>query len=768
MYYNGGENKLYPSIIFKGLHTFLKNNWIILIICFGLIFIVSIPVVKGESAELSLTSGDAIWYDLTVDELGLIIVNSRTDGLFDCVNLYLYDPNGDEVAKYESGSLVSKASITYAATTTGTYRVKLYLKSADNTRNISTTSSYPLSILPHNKRTTTDVIRGDAIWYDLTVSEPGVFGINSWTDGSFDCINLYLYDPNGDEVAKYEVGSLVSKASITYAATTTGTYRVKSYLESADTTRNISTSSSYPLSLLPHNKRTTTDVIRGDAIWYDLTVSEPGAFGINSWTNGSFDCVYLYLYNPNGDEVAKYEVGSLVSKASITYAAMTTGTYRVKSYLESADTARNISTSSLYPLSLLPHYKKTTTDLIRGDMILYDLTVSEPGVFGINSWTDGSFDCVNLYLYDPKGDEVAKYEAGSLVSKASITYAATTTGNYLVRSSLESSDATRNISTSSPYPLVVRNSSDNFPNATGTSTDGSQIPPTPKPSLPVFPIAVSAGVTAMVGIAAATAPGNSALNGLGYHWRKIDELINEFLKTIGEIIYKKFEHTKKFKSFLKTFAKLWAKFFSIDMILKWSENNDIKVERHVEINRLILAGGILFVAFSLEAYRENHISEFGINPVLFLVSLAFFAMLAEIGHDFAIKVSHNSLGGKSIFEISFFGAIVTIISGLFGFIITAVGGTRISNIIDNSFKEAIAASSGAIFNLTIGFFLLLFSNYSPGFEWLVFTGAMPNLAYATFSLFPIYPFEGREIIKGNSILWGILFFLSLMFYLLIL
>ncbi|MBC2707118.1 MAG: hypothetical protein HF975_11195 [ANME-2 cluster archaeon] len=767
MYYNGGENQPFPNTIFKRLHTFLKNNWIILIICFGLFFILSIPVVKGESAELSLSGGDAIWYDLTVDEPGLIIINSRTDGLSDCVNLYLYDPNGDEVATYEVSSLVSKASIRYNAVTTGTYKVKSYLKSADNTRNISTTSSYPLSLFPHNKRTTTDVIRGDAIWYDLTVSEPGVFGINSWTDGSSDCVNLYLYDPNGDEVATYEVSSLVSKASVTFAATITGNYRVKSYLKSADTARNISTTSSYPLSLLPHDKRTTTDVIRGDAIWYDLTVNEPGVFGINSWTDGSSDCVNLYLYDPNGDAVATYEVSSLLSKASVTYFATTTGNYRVKSSLESGDTARNISTSSPYPLSLLPHNKKTTTDVIKGDVIFYDLTVSEPGVFGINSWTDGSSDCVNLYLNDPNGNEVATYKVSSLLSKASITYAATTTGTYLVISSLESSYDARNISTSSPYPLVVRNKSDISPNATRASTDSPQIPPTPKPSLPVFPIAVSAGVTAMVGIAAAI-PGNPALNCLSYHWRKIDELINGFLRAIGGKIYKKFEHTNKFKCLLNTLAKLWAKLFSVDMMQKWSQNNEIKVERHIEIIRLILAGGILFLAFSLEACRETHISEFGIKPLLFIVSLAFFAMLAEIGHDFAIKISHNSLGGKSIFKISFFGAIVTIISGWFGFVITAAGGTRISNLIDNSFKEAIAASSGAIFNLTMGFFLLLFSNYFPDFKWLVFTGAMPNLAYATFSLFPIYPFEGRDIIKGNCILWGILFFLSLMFYLLIL
>jgi len=269
----------------------------------------------------------------------------------------------------------------------------------------------------------------------------------------------------------------------------------------------------------------------------------------------------------------------------------------------------------------------------------------------------------------------------------------------------------------------------------------------------VFPIAVSAVVTVMVGTAAAKPSGSFALNGLSNRWRKIDGLINDILKKFGRIIYKEFEHTKKFEKLMKTLAKLWAKFFYIDI---------------VEIIRLILAGGILFLAFSLEAYRETHISEFGINPLLFIASLAFFAMLAEIGHDFAIRISHNSLGGKSIFEISFFGAIVTIISGWFGFVITAAGGTRISNRIDNSFKEAIAASSGAIFNLTMGFFLLLFSNYSPDFKWLVFTGAMPNLACATFSLFPIYPFEGREIIDGNLILWGILFFLSLMFYLLIL
>jgi len=200
-----------------------------------------------------------------------------------------------------------------------------------------------------------NIEEGDALWYDLTVSEAGVLGVNVWTNGTSenDNIYLYLYDPTGSEVI-YDSGSY-NKASITYASSTTGTFKIKIYLDDAagGGTREISVSSPLLLSALPHNKETSIDIAEGDAIWYGLTVNNIGTFGVNAWSDGTpeNDDIYLYLYDPTGSEVI-YDSGSY-NKASITYTSSTTGTFKIKIYLDDAagSGTRKISVSS--PIQLL-------------------------------------------------------------------------------------------------------------------------------------------------------------------------------------------------------------------------------------------------------------------------------------------------------------------------------------------------------------------------------------------------------------------------------
>jgi hypothetical protein len=222
-----------------------------------------------------------------------------------------------------------------------------------------------ISVVSADELQFSNIEEGDAVWCDLTVSETGVVGVNTWTDGSSenDDIYLYLYDPTGTQVAS-NIGRY-DQASITYTVTKTGTYRVKSHLVDAygGGTRTISTSSYLPLSKLPHNIWTATDISEGDAVWCDLTVSETGVVGVNTWTDGSSenDDIYLYLYDPTGTEVAS-NIGRY-DQASITYAVTKTGTYRVKSHLVDAYSGgtRTISTSSSLPLGDFASPASTST-----------------------------------------------------------------------------------------------------------------------------------------------------------------------------------------------------------------------------------------------------------------------------------------------------------------------------------------------------------------------------------------------------------------------
>lgn len=115
--------------------------------------------------------------------------------------------------------------------------------------------SISINVASAAKIQTPNVDQGESLWFDLTVNTPGVVGIDAWTDNKYGRIYLYLYDPTGKQVAENAeaYSPLFGKASLTYNAKTTGTYKVRVYLDewccSAQGT-NVSASSNYPLGLI--------------------------------------------------------------------------------------------------------------------------------------------------------------------------------------------------------------------------------------------------------------------------------------------------------------------------------------------------------------------------------------------------------------------------------------------------------------------------------------------------------------------------------------
>ncbi|HJH30128.1 MAG TPA: hypothetical protein C5S51_10665 [Methanosarcinaceae archaeon] len=375
----------------------------------GFIFCIAVSGASANTLEkLDVAEGDAIWYDLTVSEAGLVGINAWTEGISenDDILIYLYDPSGNEVT-YKKG-YYNQISIAQPVTITGMYKVKVYLEDSydGGLSKVSVSSPLPMSASPHYIDTTTDVSEGNAIWYDLTVSEAGVVGINAWTEGisENDDILIYLYDPSGNEVI-YKMG-YYNQISIAQPVTITGTYKVKVYLEDSydGGLGKVSVSSPISMSASPRYIDTATDVPEGNAIWYDLTVSEAGVVGINAWTEGisENDDILIYLYDPSGTEVTHKK--GYYNQISIAQPVTITGTYKVKVYLEDSYDGGlgKVSVSSPLSMSASPRYIDTTTDVHEGNAISYDLTVSEAGVVGINAWTEGisENDDILIYLYD--------------------------------------------------------------------------------------------------------------------------------------------------------------------------------------------------------------------------------------------------------------------------------------------------------------------------------------------------------------------------------
>lgn len=184
-----------------------------------------------------------------------------------------------------------------------------------------------------------------------------------------------------------------------------------------------------------------------------------------------------------------------------------------------------------------------------------------------------------------------------------------------------------------------------------------------------------------------------------------------------------------------------------------------------EFKNMFIAGVAIFFAFVVTEIRHfNEINYESVSPIIFLVCLGIFAMIAEIGHDLAIRLSLKSVEGKSFFELSPIGTVITILSGIFGFVVPAAGGTKILYTFKNSVKDAIVASSGCLFNLIVGILVVLTSLYFNS-KWFALAGAFPNLALGTFCLFPFSPFEGKRVFIGSKVIWGLLFFTSMLMYL---
>ena len=93
-----------------------------------------------------IDEGDAVWYDLSVEEGKLIFLYSWTEGNNNDIYLYLYNETGVLVASDLSTSY--EANIAYIASTSGTYTVKTHLRDSyyGNPLNLSVSSNRPFIV----------------------------------------------------------------------------------------------------------------------------------------------------------------------------------------------------------------------------------------------------------------------------------------------------------------------------------------------------------------------------------------------------------------------------------------------------------------------------------------------------------------------------------------------------------------------------------------------------------------------------------------------
>ena len=222
------------------------------------------------------------------------------------------------------------------------------------------------------------IVEDDFVGYNLDVNSTGLVSVSAWTNVSSDQIDLFLYNETGVLVDSHL--SYYNDAHIDYIASTTGTYSVKVHLDyTTGGVRTVSASSNRVLSLMPKYQRSVSGVEEGEAIWYDLSVTDGDLVFLSAWTNVSSDHIYLFLYNETGVLVDSH---LSYNDAHIDYIASTTGTYSVKVHLDyTTGGVRTVSASSNRPFESMPASVSIITDEKKysvGDTMMVTLNIDNP------------------------------------------------------------------------------------------------------------------------------------------------------------------------------------------------------------------------------------------------------------------------------------------------------------------------------------------------------------------------------------------------------
>ncbi|AZR74573.1 hypothetical protein BBF96_14960 [Anoxybacter fermentans] len=169
------------------------------------------------------SSGDADEYfyiDVTAPgTIGLTLSWNSSDDL----DMYLYDPSGNQVAR--AYTLNNPEVISYDATITGRYMIRVNAYSGSEEYLLEVSHPIDANITAHYEDSDfVDNTGTRSINYYITVGNSGTINVELTWNTSAD-LDIFLYDPSGNEVAR--AYSLRNPESISYPVSTTGTYIVK-------------------------------------------------------------------------------------------------------------------------------------------------------------------------------------------------------------------------------------------------------------------------------------------------------------------------------------------------------------------------------------------------------------------------------------------------------------------------------------------------------------------------------------------------------------
>ena len=166
----------------------------------------------------------------------------------------------------------------------------------------------------------------------------------------------------------------------------------------------------------------------------------------------------------------------------------------------------------------------------------------------------------------------------------------------------------------------------------------------------------------------------------------------------------------------------------------------------------------LFLIIYRSTFRVNGIPiKLQILPALGIAFLM--TITAFLIHEMSHKFTAIHYGAWSEFRMWPMGLVLTIITGLIGFLFALPGAVYFASY-RNPIKEGKIAVAGPIANLVMGAVLLpllLFVPMTFGPYAAVFFLVYINLWLGLFNLLPIPPLDGSKVFAWNKSYWGIIF-----------
>jgi len=322
---------------------------------------VDTPRAISLGASLSgLMSCDDDWYSFHLTEKTTVQIDAFFADADGNIDIQLFNPAGSQVSI--SQSVDDDEAITHVAQSDGTYKLRVYTfeppffyKGNDYDLNVTgclddfmenndDSGSAASITLPFNQGTLRSC-PSDEDWYSFPLTAKATVEIDALFANVDGDIDLYLYNPDGAEVAV--AFSADDDEEITYVAPVSGTYRLRARLFLGIPPAG----NSYSL----HVKSCTEDpyenndlegtavgislpfaqsglrACAGDHDWYSFPVTEGKNLEIDALFSHAGGDIDMLLFDPSGGEVD--QGFSVDDDEHISFTAPSSGTYRLRVYL---------------------------------------------------------------------------------------------------------------------------------------------------------------------------------------------------------------------------------------------------------------------------------------------------------------------------------------------------------------------------------------------------------------------------------------------------